>query len=210
MLTKLLKQVFSGKKMLRSLLFVGVPALLFYGFSIIIMRSGGFETLEIIRDPAQQSELSSFLGFLSNIGIWLWISSTAISFFAAFQLPESRQKELLLLVGALSMTLAVDDFFMIHDRYLHELICYLGYAILLVMLLARHYKKILEIDAFAFLSAGALLAMSIVTDVTQGYNPFYYDTVQIVEEGFKFVGASIWLRFACCVAAYRPSEHEAL
>lgn len=205
----LIKQIFSAKKIRRSLLIVGFPALLFYGLSMIVMRSSGFDVMEIIRDTAQQTEQSSFLGFLSNIGVWLWVSSAAISFFAIANLPSGRQRELLFLVGVLSMILAVDDFFMIHDRYIHQLLCYLGYAVLLVMLLTRHYKKILEIDAFAFLSAGALLAMSIVTDVTQGFIPLDYDTIQIFEEAFKFVGGSIWLCFTCCVASFRPESPQA-
>ncbi|MGK7899616.1 MAG: oxidase [Xenococcus sp. (in: cyanobacteria)] len=160
--------------------------------------------MEIIRDPAQQSGQSSFIGFLSNIGIWLWVSSAAICFFSAMTNSlgiKGSQRELLFLVGLLSMTLAVDDFFLIHDRYINQKLCYLSYAILALSLLVRHYKAIIKIDVFPFLLAGLLLALSILADLTQNYIPLSYSHVQVVEEGFKFIGAAIWLYFSCCIAS---------
>ena len=75
------KKIFSLKKVSNCILIAIVPALLFYSFSLFGLKSRGFEIMEILRDPAQQSGASSFLGFLSNIGIWLWVSSSSICFF---------------------------------------------------------------------------------------------------------------------------------
>ena len=76
-----IKQLFDGRKIINSLLMAGLPALVFYGCSVLILTNSGFTLREILRDPAQQSGLSSFLGFVSNIGVWLWVSSAAICFF---------------------------------------------------------------------------------------------------------------------------------
>ncbi|BBC41984.1 hypothetical protein PDPE_1-02825 [Photobacterium damselae subsp. piscicida] len=65
-----------------------------------------------------------------------------------------------------------DDFFLIHDRYINQNICYAAYAIIALSILALHFKDILKINAFAFLIAGGLLAASIMTDIVQGYLPF--------------------------------------
>lgn len=202
-----LRQIFDSKKILRYFFLVGIPASLFYALTLIGMWSLGFGITEIIRDPAQQSGQSSFLGFLSNIGIWLWISSTAISFFSVLTYDfaaSDRRKKLLVLVGMLSMILAIDDFFMIHDRYVNQNICYLVYAFFAVILLVRYYKEIIEIDGFSFLLAGLLLALSILTDLIQDYLPLHYIHSQAFEEGFKFIGAATWLYFAVRIASFRP------
>ena len=208
-----LKQIFATQKIVRCFLFASIPAAIFYSVALVGMWMNGFDIMHIVRDPAQQSGQSSFLGFLSNIGIWLWVSSTAICFFSAITGPFSNnkaQRELLILAGLLSMILAVDDFFMIHDRYINQKICYLAYAICAGTLLLRHHKLIVEIAGFAFLTAGALLALSILTDLTQNYIPLDYAHVQVFEEGFKFIGAATWLYFTSSVASFRRSPSEGL
>jgi disulfide bond formation protein DsbB len=103
----------------------------------------------------------------------------------------------------LSIILAVDDFFLIHDRYIDQKFCYLVYAILAIAILIRHNKKILEIEGFAFLVAGSFLALSILTDVIQSRIPMQYGYTQVFEEGFKFIGAATWLYFNSRIASYR-------
>ncbi|WP_422079673.1 hypothetical protein [Ulvibacterium sp.] len=191
-------QVFVTKKLLGSIFFGVVPALIFYIISLIGLNSVGFGIMEILRDPAQQSGTSSFLGFMSNIGIWLWISSAAICFFFVFaprKVVRKNFRELFFLTGMLSILLAIDDFFMIHDRYVNQKICYLAYAIFAVTLFIRHYKTIIRLEGFAFLLAGAFLALSIFTDLIQSRVPLSYEYVQVIEEGFKFTGAATWLYF---------------
>ncbi len=200
----LLNQILVSKKILRFINITVIPALIFFSLSLIGLKSAGFQIIEILRDPAQQSGASSFLGFLSNIGIWLWISSAAISFFFAMTnniFGRKNLKGLLFLTGMLSILLAVDDFFMIHDRYVNQNICYLIYAILLGSLFIRHFKMIIAIDGFAFLSTGIFLASSIFTDLIQARIPLNYEYTQVIEEGFKFIGAATWLYFNCRVAS---------
>lgn len=203
-----IKQIFLPKQIARYFFIAAVPALLFYFISILILRSSGFEIMEILRDPAQLSGKSSFLGFLSNAGIWIWVSSAAICIFSGFNFhgtaADGKLKELLFLTGALSLLLAIDDFYMIHDRYVNQKICYLAYAVLAGALLVRHYSKIIEINGFSFLLAGSLLALSILTDLIQSHIPLSYSSTQILEEGFKFVGASTWFYFSCCISSIRP------
>lgn len=162
------------------------------------MKKEGYGLIEILRDPAQQSGESSFLGFLSNIGVFLWIGSTSLSFFFTFNkyvLKSRIYKELFFLIGLLSLLLAIDDFFMIHDRYVNQKICYATYALCAVLIFVRHFKTILLLDAFAFFTAGICLALSIIADLMEKKTVFSYEQVQIVEEGFKFVGAATWFYF---------------
>ncbi len=194
---QLLTGIFVWKKLWRCVLVAIIPALVFYGLSIIVLRSSGFEIMEILRDTAQQTEVSSFLGFVSNIGIWLWVCSAAICFFVLTRNISGMKhfKELIFLTGLLSLLLAVDDFFLIHDRYVNQNICYLTYAIFLGILFIRHFKRIIAIEGFAFLLTGILLASSILTDLVQAKMPLGYQHMQIIEEGFKFLGGATWLYF---------------
>lgn len=193
--------VFNPKKILLCIAIGIVPALIFYIISILGLNEAGLDTLEIIRDPAQQSGKSSFIGFLSNIGTWFWVSAAAISFFTAFGVKffeESNLKRLLFFTGSLSLLLAVDDFFMIHDRYVDPKICYLFYAVTTLTMFWFHLKTILKIEGFAFLTAGSFLAFSIGIDLLQDVTPMSVETwlnSQIVEEAFKFTGATTWLYF---------------
>jgi hypothetical protein len=180
--------------------------MLFYGIAIEVLSSAGFSLKEIIRDPAQQTGQSSFLGFVSNIGVWLWICSGTICLFSAGvggAATEKKQKELLILIGIISLVLAVDDFFLLHDRYLYQRGVFLFYAVFAITLLVRYFRKIMEIDGFAFLIAGGLLALSIFTDLNQRKIPFDYAHVQVAEDGFKFVGAASWLYFSYRLASFR-------
>ncbi|WP_375751736.1 oxidase [Vibrio sp. HN007] len=202
------QQTFQPTKMKRYVLFAAIPAVIFYVSAFSTLKSAGFETVEALRDPLQQLEVSSFLGFLSNIGSWIWVSSVAICYFTAFNLNESvdkNRKELLILVGMLLSVIAVDDFFLIHDRYIEENICYAVYAVCGGALLLRQFKTIFEIDGFAFILAGGLLAASITSDMLtwhlKTHLHFTYEDLQIIEEGFKFVGAASWLYFSTRIAS---------
>ena len=202
----LLKQVFSKRRILGWLIFAAVPAVLFYGISIEIMTSSGFSIREIIRDPAQHLNHSSLLGFVSSIGSWVWLAAGIICLFSARVgglATEKKHKELLILIGTMSLLLAIDDFFLLHDRYLPQKLVFLFYAVFTITLLARYFRKIMEIDGFAFLLAGGLLALSIFTDLNQRRIPMEYLQVQVLEDGFKFVGAVTWLYFSYQLASFR-------
>ncbi len=207
-----LKQSITTRKIMTCTIYVGIPALVFYGLSLEVLTEAGFSLREILRDPAQQSGESSFLGFLSNIGVWLWVSSVAICFFGAIAgnpTNKDGQKELLIFLGLLSLILAIDDFFLLHERYVYSKGIFLFYAVCGITLLVRYFKTIMEIDAFSFLLAGFLLAASVVIDLKQRKIPMDYAHVQVIEEGCKFVGSAIWLYFCARVAAYRqPFNNE--
>lgn len=203
------RQLFSFKKFFRMLAFAIIPAVLFFTVSLKFLRHEGFDIVEILRDPAQQTGTSSFIGFLSNMGVWLWISTAAICLFSVVTgkfISGKRYRELLFLTGMLSLMLATDDFFLLHDRYINQKICYLVYALFALSILIRHYRTIIEVDIVAFLTAGLLLALSILTDLTQNINPIGYRFAQVFEEAFKFTGAATWLYFNCILASYRPAR----
>lgn len=184
--------------------------MIFYAVSVLVLDSVGFTLREILRDPAQQLDFSSFLGFVSNIGVWLWVSSVALCCYSlATCRPRSASgsTELVILLGLFSLLLAVDDFFLLHERYVYQKGIFLFYAIFALTLLVRHHRKIIEIDGFSFLLAGILLALSVLVDIDQRKIPLDYAHVQLIEEGCKFVGAAIWLFFCGQVVLHR-ARHD--
>ena len=134
------------------------------------------------------------------------VSTAVICFFVVSIKPpgtSKAQRECLLLMGLLSAFLALDDFFLLHDRHLGEGFCYVMYAFCSIMLLCRHYKTILKVDGIAFLVAGSLLGLSIATDVFQSDITIFSDSVvQLFEEGFKFAGMVTWLYFGYRMASF--------
>ena len=198
--------IFSARRILIGIVCVAIPALMFYAIAILLLESSGYSLREILRDPAQQLGHSSMLGFVSNIGVWLWVSSSAIcgySLFTNHSLSKDKSFELTLLMGLLSLLLAVDDFFLLHERYVYQKGIFLFYAVCAIAILARHSRRIIEIDAFSFLFAGMLLAASVIIDIKQRKIPLDYQYVQLIEEGCKFLGSAMWLYFCGQVAAYR-------
>ena len=106
----------------------------------------------------------------------------------------------------LSLLLAVDDFFLLHERYVYQKGIFAFYALVAITLFIRHFRRILEIEGFTFLLSGFLLASSIVIDMKQRKFPFDYSQVQLVEEGCKFVGAAFWLYFCARMASAPMSD----
>lgn len=202
-----LTQLLDPAKLLRCIVLSTLPALMFYMASLAGLTAQGFTVLEVLRDPAQTKNASSLIGFLSNIGVWIWVSAAAIGLFTVATRPAPcPQRGLLLLLGLFSAALALDDFFLIHDRYISQRIVYAFYALCALTLLTFMFKTIVAIDGLAFVLAGSLLAASILTDLSQPLFPEAYMSLQIAEEAFKFCGAATWLYFVCRVAAFREAS----
>lgn len=205
-ISNILKSVLNRRNIKFCFLYAVIPALAFYIISLYVLNESGFSVIKILRDPYQQFKKHSLRGFISNVGNFMWVATTTICYFEVisnkFRLSDKRLL-LLMLFGSLTFLLGIDDFFMIHDRYINQNYCYGAYACLGIALLIKCHKKILQIDGTAFVLGGSLLALSILTDLIQKKLPFRYHQVQIVEEGFKFLGGAVWLYFSGKVASRR-------
>lgn len=175
-----------------------MPALIVYIVVLALSFAAGIEPHLVLRDLMQTCNHPIGVGMLSNLGILLW-AAAAISFFASFSgLVRQRSLRLLLLVGGiLSTLLCLDDLFLLHDRHVlgHEGSYYILYAVLVLFILVRFRKLILQADGLAFLAAALFLGLSVLSDIFQESLPVDYATVQLFEEGFKFIGIACWLAF---------------
>ncbi|MFM7711015.1 MAG: hypothetical protein ACKO5C_08880 [Ferruginibacter sp.] len=192
--------IFEAKKKARKTGLIVLLALFLFGLILYSMWLQGFSVNESLRDPAQWSGHSAFSGLLSNLGNFCWLAAVSISFFVYVQCVH-KNNDTLGWACLFSLILFLDDFFLLHDRYVNQWICYAFYVITGLFLLIRHIDVILKTNPFAFLMSTGLMALSILTDTFQEKLPWDYLVSQILEEGFKFAGSVTWLYFMCILAA---------
>ena len=158
----------------------------------------------VVRDLAQTCGYPVGVGMISNIGILLWGATAAICLFTTFSENINRESsKLLLLGGVFSGLLCIDDFFLLHDRYIGPDFLNLTYLAISIFLLIRFRGILKEIGLFNLVISILFLGLSIFFDgvIQQLFNQNYQLT-QLVEEGFKFLGISCWLNFWCKASSY--------
>ena len=158
----------------------------------------------VVRDLAQTCGYPIAVGMISNIGILLWGAAASICLFTSFSKYISRESsKLLLLGGGFSGLLCVDDFFLLHDRYIGPDFLNLTYLAISIFLLVRFRKILKSIGLFNFVISILFLGSSIFFDgVIQQIFDQSYELTQLIEEWFKFLGITCWLNFWCKASSY--------
>ena len=179
-----------------------IPSLIVYSLAINLSAMAGIKGILVIRDLAQTYDSALGIGLISNLGYLLWIATAAIALFTAYRTPtnsEHKLKGLLLCGGWFSFILCIDDMFLLHDRYIGETFLYIVYGIFAFLIVFRFREQLLKNGGEIFILAATLLAFSVLTDKFQrdlvDILPLRYETLQIFEEGVKFLGISSWFYF---------------
>ena len=196
-----------------TLLWAVVPAAIVYAIALGWSASEGISAKMVLKDLAQSCKAPLGEGFLSSVGYLLWMAAAAIALFAAStrQIQGSvLNRQFAFCGGGFSLWLCLDDMFLVHDRYLGEAFLYITYAFFTGLLLFRFRGPLRRFGGDTFLVSVVLLGLSVLTDALQGLWPNSYETVQIFEEGFKFLGIAAWLSFWChyVSSASNPSSLE--
>ena len=177
-----------------------LPAAALYAVALLWSGAEGISAKLVLRDLAQSCDAPLGQGFLSSVGYLLWMAAAAIALFAAstrqIQGPAAY-RQFAYCGGGFSLWLCLDDMFLVHDRYLGEAFLYVTYAFFTRLLLFKFRGPLQRFAGETFLLAVILLGTSVLTDALQGVFPFSYETVQVVEEGAKFLGIAAWLAFWC-------------
>ena len=178
-----------------------LPAVVVYAVALLWSNAEGISAKLVLRDLAQSCDAPLGQGFLSSVGYLLWMAAAAIALFAAstrqIQGPAAY-RQFAYCGGGFSLWLCLDDMFLVHDRYLGEVFLYITYAFFTGLLLFKFRAPLKRFAGDSFLLSVLLLGASVLTDALQeGVFPFSYETVQVVEEGFKFLGIAAWLAFWC-------------
>ena len=177
-----------------------IAPIIIYLSIIGLTNAIGIGTILVIRDLAQTCEAPIWIGLISNLGILMWAASASISLFSSLSgLIEKREKSNLLFIGGiLTCILCLDDFFLLHDRYIGPDLLYATYSIIGIYILIKFRKLILEIDLIPFISSIFFLGLSIICDkFIQDIFPQNYLSINMLEECFKFIGIACWLNFWC-------------
>ena len=158
----------------------------------------------VIRDLAQTCGYPIGVGMISNIGILLWGASSAISLFVSFTKDVNEETSKLLLLGGLfSALLCIDDFFLLHDRYIGPDFLNITYLSITLFLLVKFWKILIKIGLITFIISILFLGLSVFFDgVIQQLFIKNYEYTQFVEEGFKFLGIACWLNFWCRACSF--------
>ena len=158
----------------------------------------------VVRDLAQTCGYPIGVGMISNIGILLWGAAASICLFTTFSGKiNSDISKLLLLGGAFSGLLCIDDFFLLHDRYIGPDFLNLTYLAISILILVRFKKILKKIGLFNLVISILFLGLSIFFDgvIQQIFNQSY-ELTQLIEEWFKFIGIVCWLNFWCKASSY--------
>ena len=190
------------KNILRALSLAALPGLVIYVLAISLSAMAGIKGILVIRDLAQTCDSPLGVGLISNLGYLLWIATAAIALFTAYATPTYNQhklKDLLLCGGWFSFILCIDDMFLLHDRYIGQTFLYVVYAIFAFLIVFKFRDQLLKNGGEIFILAATLLAFSVLTDKFQrdiaDIMPIKYETIQLFEEGVKFLGITTWLYF---------------
>ena len=181
-----------------------LPSAILYLAILYISNFYNIELNLVVRDLAQTCGYPIGVGMISNIGILLWGAAASICLFTTFLEGINRESSKLLLLGGIfSGLLCIDDFFLLHDRYVGPDFLNVTYLAISILILIRFKRILSEIGLFNLIISILFLGLSIFFDgvIQQIFNQSYQLT-QLIEEGFKFLGIGCWLNFWCKASSY--------
>lgn len=173
---------------------------------------------ELTRDPNAVFEGPFYIGFLSQLGIFFWTASAAICILSAKVLsgPKNnlKTKRFFYLSGTLTLVLAFDDIFLLHEEFfprfgISEKVILLCYATFILFFLVRFYSLILKTEYVLLVMAFIFFGLSVFLDLFQpeGIDP------HLMEDGAKLVGIVSWLayffRTGASAISHNTTQHVA-
>ncbi|MCF6320792.1 MAG: hypothetical protein L3J32_03380 [Rhizobiaceae bacterium] len=144
---------------------------------------------------------STYYGFVSTVGIMLWVATAAVCLFCAVILFANKQSQGLLLfaltAGLLTGWLALDDAFLLHENVLPSLgvpqNVVLGiYVVLTLAYIGTSWRVIVDNDYWLLvLGAGAFAASLAIDTILKSLDPILVE----LEDSAKFIGIFCWASF---------------
>ncbi|MDO5612742.1 MAG: hypothetical protein Q4G14_05795 [Paracoccus sp. (in: a-proteobacteria)] len=162
--------------------------------TVVGHRAGYWTVAELVRDPATHFELPTYAGAVSVIGVMGWVFAAAATGLASAVRRDLRST--LLPVSVLSLWLAIDDQFLLHEHVLPglgipEMAVLAIYAIVALWVLRRFLPGILTLRLPTLATAMLCFAASLVVDEFQTYSQFGL----LLEDFAKLAGIMFWAGF---------------
>lgn len=194
--------IFQGLELRKNILL----SLLICLVALVTMLSSGLLSgvsySNLTRDFQTLTEVPLLTSMMSNVIIWLWISSAVICFYALFIIKKhksnKKRRKFLLFSGAFILFLAFDDAFQIHElvmpKYFHipEKIVLVSYILLFASFIYSFAEEILSTQYVYFFLFCVSFCMYYVVEIFFE-NAKFIPARGFVEESFKFIGVVMWL-----------------
>ena len=162
---------------------------------------------DLTRDPVSIARIPVYSGFISNLGIILWVTAIVICLFTAFLVYSAdgytKTVQFLLAASLLTTVLMVDDLFLLHEIALPRLgisekLLYLIYGGLLAFGIINFREILLKSDYLFALVALGFFGLSLSVDFLQEYiSQFsrYQNLRYLFEDSGKFLGIIGWMLY---------------
>lgn len=183
----------------RSLLLALLPTAVVLAVAAVAAGAAGVPVGSLVRDTAVTAGQPAHTGALSAACIMFWAAAAGIA------LTASRHDPLLRDLGLLTVLLALDDQYQLHEHVLPsagipDLVVYAAYGAAAGYIAVRHRARLLSDAALPVLLLGAvLLAASVGIDVVEPALPDALRPPEGVrvyaEDGSKLCGAALWLYY---------------
>jgi hypothetical protein len=162
---------------------------IFLAGALYAVAQKGHHPKILLLDPAQLTKSPWYIGFFSNLGVFAMVSAAVICLFASRH--AHRDQRLLLAIGAFTLYIAVDDFLMLHERVLPNMVGIPQLAVLAAIGLAAlaigwsFWRDLIGRENGALWLAFVLLGASVAVDdlIAQAW---------VLEDSLKFIGLCIW------------------
>lgn len=155
---------------------------------------------ELTHDPATLTGSPVHFGALSHAGVLIWIAGAAVALFAGSLARAGRGRSgpgrLLTALGLLSLVLAIDDLYLLHEVVLPRLgvpetVVVLGYAVASAAIVIDRREDIVETDYLLAAAASGLFALSVALDL---FAP-RIALKGLFEDGAKLGGILFWTAY---------------
>jgi hypothetical protein len=175
------------------------------GSFVTVFQLTGSDWWILLRDPAASYDFVPWSGLYSHLGVLALTVTGAISVFAAvvWQHP-ARDRQIMIHVGLMSLWLALDDLFMLHEGVFPYLVgipemVVLGiYAVLALELMRRIGPPLFTMAFLGFWVSVAFLVLMVITDQSSDLSS---SISLLLEDGSKLCGFVIWSAFWIAFAA---------
>lgn len=197
------------------LLRVLLPTLITLLVVRVLAKLFGLSGYELVADAAEVAGISPYVGFVSQMGAFLWCAAVAICLFSVWAV-RGRDKatrtwrSFFWASGLLTLVLLLDDAFQIHETYdqlfrfvgwdtssldhlqnAFELIFFLIYGALISLYGTRFRSVLKQTHVSILFVAIALFGLSIGVDQL----PEHWYEHHTIEETFKILGIVAWLTY---------------
>ena len=163
--------------------------------AIELASSFGTKATRILKDPATVYKIPIFSGFISHVGAFVLIATSAVAgFVSALKVPHAKR---LAAVSTLSLMLAFDDMYLFHERVgpwllgTSEEVVMLVYSLFALSIAFQFRKDLFAREQIPLLLAGVALLVSMVIDMDSGWGP----STVLIEDLSKLAGYGLWAGF---------------